>query len=154
MQSTGLWAQLREVKEIVTEGREAGKGFDDAMAKYYAAIKRGSGALFIAVCRGKVRVRHSSVCPLPCFCPPAILSSRTLLLALTSAAAGQCAHACTHTRTYAPRVSHLHAPRLALQASEGIDFANEHARGVLLLGIPYPALKDTKVRTGTLPARK
>lgn len=31
------------------------------------------------------------------------------------------------------------------QASEGIDFADQHARGVILLGIPFPAVKDTKV---------
>lgn len=33
-----------------------------------------------------------------------------------------------------------------VQASEGIDFADQHARGVILLGIPFPAVKDTKVR--------
>ena len=29
--------------------------------------------------------------------------------------------------------------------SEGINFADEHARAVVLLGIPYPAAKDSKV---------
>ena len=32
-----------------------------------------------------------------------------------------------------------------LQVSEGINFADCHARAVVLLGIPYPAYKDTKV---------
>ncbi|GFR48654.1 hypothetical protein Agub_g10608, partial [Astrephomene gubernaculifera] len=82
--STGLWSRLEGVKTVVVEGREAGKGFEDAMARYYAAVRSGKGGLFLAVCRGK--------------------------------------------------------------ASEGIDFANEHARGVILLGIPFPAVKDTKVR--------
>ncbi|GFH06161.1 helicase ATP-binding domain-containing protein, partial [Haematococcus lacustris] len=31
------------------------------------------------------------------------------------------------------------------KASEGIDFADAHARGVVIVGIPYPALKDTRV---------
>ncbi|KAG2454208.1 hypothetical protein HYH02_001242 [Chlamydomonas schloesseri] len=82
--ATGLWARLEGVKELVTEGREAGKGFEDAMARYYAAVRSGRGGLFMAICRGK--------------------------------------------------------------ASEGIDFADQHARGVILLGIPFPAVKDTKVR--------
>ncbi|KXZ49955.1 hypothetical protein GPECTOR_18g113 [Gonium pectorale] len=82
--STGLLSRLEGVKTVVMEGREAGKGFEDAMARYYAAIRSGKGGLFVAVCRGK--------------------------------------------------------------ASEGIDFADQHARGVILLGIPFPAVKDTKVR--------
>ena len=32
------------------------------------------------------------------------------------------------------------------QVSEGINFADEHARAVVLLGIPFPAFKDAKVR--------
>jgi len=32
------------------------------------------------------------------------------------------------------------------QASEGIDFADTQARGVVLIGIPFPNVKDTKVR--------
>ncbi|KAG2494184.1 hypothetical protein HYH03_007542 [Edaphochlamys debaryana] len=82
--ATGLWSRLEAQKAVVVEGREAGRGFEESMAAYYAAVKSGRGALFMAVCRGK--------------------------------------------------------------ASEGIDFADQHARGVILLGIPFPAIKDTKVR--------
>ncbi|PNW78438.1 hypothetical protein CHLRE_09g397350v5 [Chlamydomonas reinhardtii] len=82
--ATGLWSRLEGCKTLVTEGREAGKGFEDAMSRYYAAVRSGRGGLFMAICRGK--------------------------------------------------------------ASEGIDFADQHARGVILLGIPFPAVKDTKVR--------
>ncbi|GIL55719.1 hypothetical protein Vafri_11262 [Volvox africanus] len=82
--STGLWARLEAAKTVVVEPREAGKGFEDAMATYYTAVRTGKGGLFMAVCRGK--------------------------------------------------------------ASEGIDFADDHARGVILLGIPFPAIKDTKVK--------
>ena len=32
-----------------------------------------------------------------------------------------------------------------MQVSEGLDFADGHARAVLVLGIPYPNVKDTKV---------
>ncbi|KAG2428118.1 hypothetical protein HXX76_011799 [Chlamydomonas incerta] len=82
--ATGLWSRLEGCKTLVTEGREAGKSFDESMARYYAAVRSGRGGLFMAICRGK--------------------------------------------------------------ASEGIDFADQHARGVILLGIPFPAIKDTKVR--------
>lgn len=38
-----------------------------------------------------------------------------------------------------------HCPRKPTpQASEGIDFADDNARAVVVLGIPYPNLKDTK----------
>jgi fanconi anemia group J protein len=36
--------------------------------------------------------------------------------------------------------------RELLQVSEGINFADEHARAVVLLGVPYPNLKDCKVK--------
>ena len=32
------------------------------------------------------------------------------------------------------------------QASEGLDFADKHARAVLCLGIPYPNMQDLKVK--------
>lgn len=32
-----------------------------------------------------------------------------------------------------------------LQVSEGLDFADANARGVIIVGIPFPAVKDTKV---------
>lgn len=31
------------------------------------------------------------------------------------------------------------------QVSEGINFVDEHARAVVLVGVPYPNLKDSKV---------
>lgn len=34
----------------------------------------------------------------------------------------------------------------ALQVSEGLDFTDGFARAVLLLGIPYPYVKDPKVQ--------
>ena len=34
---------------------------------------------------------------------------------------------------------------VVVQVSEGLDFADGHARAVLVLGIPYPNVKDTKV---------
>ena len=32
-----------------------------------------------------------------------------------------------------------------VQASEGLDFADRHARGVIVLGIPFPNTKDSQV---------
>lgn len=54
MQSTRLWERLASCKTLVVEGREAGKGFEEAMGRYYEAVRAGRGALFFAVCRGKV----------------------------------------------------------------------------------------------------
>ncbi len=34
---------------------------------------------------------------------------------------------------------------LFLQVSEGLDFADSNARAVLIFGIPFPNVKDTKV---------
>jgi regulator of telomere elongation helicase 1 len=53
------------------------------MPDYYAAVKEGRGACFMAVCRGKV--------------------------------------------------------------AEGLDFADENGRAVLITGLPYPPLKDPRV---------
>lgn len=36
------------------------------------------------------------------------------------------------------------------QVSEGLDFADGNARGVIIVGIPFPAVKDLKV--GPAPA--
>lgn len=47
-------------------------------------------------------------------------------------------------------ISHPHINSLCvrgpfLQVSEGLDFADANARGVIIVGIPFPAVKDTKV---------
>ena len=36
-------------------------------------------------------------------------------------------------------------PMLLLQVSEGLDFADGNARGVIIVGIPFPHAKDLKV---------
>jgi len=41
--------------------------------------------------------------------------------------------------------SHVSVNDIKRGASEGIDFADSQARGVVLVGIPYPNVKDTKV---------
>ena len=37
--------------------------------------------------------------------------------------------------------------------SEGLDFADGNARAVLVVGIPYPHIKDRKVRAPSAPRR-
>jgi hypothetical protein len=84
-QETGQWAALGRLKgELVCEPRGGGaEALKAAMDTFYGAIAAGKGALFIAVCRGKV--------------------------------------------------------------SEGLDFADANARGVLVVGIPFPNVRDVKV---------
>lgn len=50
-----MYKQIAALKTIVSEPRGTGEAFDTVMADFYAAIKSGNGALFFAVCRGKVR---------------------------------------------------------------------------------------------------
>jgi Fanconi anemia group J protein len=53
-QATGLWARLGAAKELVCEPRGTGEAFDGVMAAFYAAVRSGRGAIFFAICRGKV----------------------------------------------------------------------------------------------------
>lgn len=82
-QESGVWGQIQRLKPIFVEPR--GKNaFVTTMAEYYEQIKRmRGGAVFMAVCRGKV--------------------------------------------------------------SEGLDFANENGRAVIITGLPFPPLKDPRV---------
>ncbi|KAL4443214.1 hypothetical protein ABPG75_010969 [Micractinium tetrahymenae] len=82
--STGAFKKLEELKKVVQEPRGGGQdALKKTMADYYGAIQSGGGAVFFAVCRGKV--------------------------------------------------------------SEGLDFADGNARGVIIVGIPFPHAKDLKV---------
>jgi hypothetical protein len=56
LQATGLWGQMEGLKQVVCEPRQAGNAFESAIQEYYQAIKSGRGGLFMAVCRGKVRL--------------------------------------------------------------------------------------------------
>lgn len=81
-QESGVWGQIQRLKPIFVEPR--GKNaFVTTMTEYYDQIKTNKGAIFMAVCRGKV--------------------------------------------------------------SEGLDFANENGRGVIITGLPFPPLKDPRV---------
>ncbi|XP_077996428.1 Fanconi anemia group J protein homolog [Glandiceps talaboti] len=62
---TGLWEQLEQRKMVITEPRRGDKAdFDDLLKQFYEAIREtgdsdteddvSTGALFLAVCRGKV----------------------------------------------------------------------------------------------------
>jgi Fanconi anemia group J protein len=99
--ATGLLQRLKKIKTIVIEPRggsggvsadlqnpvanthAGGSDFNSRWRQYSQAVKRGKGAIFLAVSRGKV--------------------------------------------------------------SEGMDFADKAARAVIIIGIPYPFVKDLKV---------
>ena len=53
-QAIGIWAQLQQTKALVCEPHGTGEAFDSAMKTYYDAIAAGQGAIFFAICRGKV----------------------------------------------------------------------------------------------------
>ena len=53
-QTTGIWSQLQQAKTLVCEPHGTGEAFDGVMKEYYDAIAEGRGAIFFAICRGKV----------------------------------------------------------------------------------------------------
>ncbi len=59
VQATGTWARLEEMKAVVCEPRGTVDAFDAVMADFYAAIRDGRGAIFFAICRGKVAAPQS-----------------------------------------------------------------------------------------------
>ena len=62
LQTSGLLKWLGELKRVVQEPRGGGQdALKKTMAEYYAAIQGGGGAVFFAVCRGKVRVHRGAV---------------------------------------------------------------------------------------------
>ena len=58
-QATGIWAQLQRTKTLVCEPHGTGEAFDSAMKTYYDAIAEGRGAIFFAICRGKVSLAEA-----------------------------------------------------------------------------------------------
>lgn len=58
LQANGVWGQLAALKKVVTEPKGTGEAFDGVMKEYYGAIRKGQGGLFMAVCRGKVKLRY------------------------------------------------------------------------------------------------
>ena len=69
VQANGVWEELAGLKKVVTEPKGTGEAFEGVMKDYYGAIRKGQGALFMAVCRGKVTGVCASLCiacaPLP-----------------------------------------------------------------------------------------
>lgn len=55
-QATRLWSELEAVKKVVMEPKGTGEAFDTVMTEYYDAIRAGRGGLFLAICRGKVKL--------------------------------------------------------------------------------------------------
>lgn len=66
LQDTGLLTKLQRVKAVFQEPRQAGDAFDLAIRRYYEAVDGGQGGMFMAVCRGKVRVLCDVLCCAVC----------------------------------------------------------------------------------------
>ena len=49
----GIWSQIDQIKRIMVEPRRK-EALGQVMSDYYAEVKKGCGAVFMAVCRGKV----------------------------------------------------------------------------------------------------
>ncbi len=113
--------------------RRAGEDFDKTISRYYQAVRSGKGGLFLAVCRGKVGADVVTV-----GVGTAGLAHRNVCVVGARTNSNN-----RHQETDSNRLHPTAANRLC-QASEGIDFADDNARAVVVLSIPYPNLKDTK----------
>lgn len=51
--STGLWSRLQSIKSVHVEPRASGAEFSAELTKYYNGAKSFTGAILLAVCRGK-----------------------------------------------------------------------------------------------------
>lgn len=118
---------MKKHKHVVVEPRARGGEFDAAIKLYSHSIDNGKGAVLFAVCRGKVSSAGWGR-------SPRFVSQRvgckTLLGPLSFRAPLKPCPMC---------------PSSHRKASEGIDFADAQARAVLVVGIPFPNVKDTKV---------
>lgn len=57
---TGSLRQLRSIKPVWKEPQGgSAEELEESIQEYYVAIKSGQGGIFFAVCRGKVRMKHS-----------------------------------------------------------------------------------------------
>lgn len=121
--ATTVWDRVCKYKHAVVEPRENAQ-FAAALAEYRNRVSDPSrqGAVFFAVCRGKVRTELSRM--------------RTFLSAINVCV-------CALYVFSSPGAS---ANGAARQVAEGLDFADDMGRGVLVTGLPYPALGDDKVK--------
>ena len=164
-----MWAQLGSLKELVCEPRGTGEAFDAVMAAFYAAIKAGTGAIFFAICRGKVGLppltdavtstagHEHWMCSVACrtnhvrclHCSGALVASNVLWFAAITRklwAPLLKRHIFAVNKISARRRSpYACAVSWHEQVSEGLDFTDANARGVIVVGIPFPNVKDTKV---------
>jgi len=53
LQQTGIWARIEQQKPIFVEPKTKAE-FSTAMENFYDRVNAGDGAVFAAVCRGKV----------------------------------------------------------------------------------------------------
>ena len=54
MQDSGAWRDINRCKALVTEPRGSADEFNRAIRRFRSLVDSGKGAVFMAVCRGKV----------------------------------------------------------------------------------------------------
>lgn len=128
--ATQLWDRLCSVKQVFIEPRQKGQGdFDTLIKRYYAVIKRGSGG------------PPSGPAPASNDAPPPMAHSlRGRRERAKSARNEEADDQATATN------GALFLAVYRGKVSEGIDFSDDNARGVIAVGIPFPNLKDPQMK--------
>ena len=101
------------------------------------------GAIFFAVCRGKVCV-CSVVFMCACVYVHACVCMCMRVCVCVCACVCVCVRACACVCTYTVVIN-------TVQVSEGLDFIDANGRAVIITGIPYPPRMDPKVSEASSP---
>ena len=119
--SDGTCRRMERFKAIVVEPRTSGELAAVASA-FRDAVDSGRGAIFFAVCRGKVRTHGEG-------------------LGLSCGTAGEKKHEWCRSCSLFLRPCVVVGGACGVQVSEGIDFPNKYGRAVVITGLPYPPYK-------------
>jgi Fanconi anemia group J protein len=114
--ATGLWGQLSAIKSIHLEPKGSGDHFDEVMTNYYKAVKRSTNS--------------SS-------------SSSSSYSSYSTSRPGKCTNGKrpkTESRTGVGVGGGLLMAVCRGKVSEGLDFKDDNARAVIIIGIPFPSM--------------